>query len=97
MDKLFPHVLVVCLRLCPSGGAVSVSTMEVFGRPVAADQRVTSNHMTAVTGHACTSGPAVPYVPSHLHGVPVPHTEARLVTPITIDVSDDEQTLRVLL
>ncbi|AWP15283.1 putative zinc finger protein GLIS3 [Scophthalmus maximus] len=60
------------------GCPVSRPTMEVFGQPAAAYLTVTSSPMTVVTGQTYTAGLAVPPPPpSHLHGVNIPHTDAR--------------------
>ncbi|XP_026212289.1 zinc finger protein GLIS3 isoform X2 [Anabas testudineus] len=56
------------------GCSVSGPAMEVFGQPAVANLTVTSSPVAVVTGHPYM---ATPHLPSNLHSVAVPHTDAR--------------------
>ncbi|KAM7368987.1 hypothetical protein PAMP_013287 [Pampus punctatissimus] len=60
-----------------AGCPVSGPTIEVFGQPAATNLTVTNSPMTVVTGQPYIPGPGASHLPSHPHGVQVPHTDAR--------------------
>lgn len=68
-------------HLCLAGCSVSGPAMEVFGQPAVANLTVTSSPVAVVTGQPFM---ATPHLPSNLHSVAVPHTDARWVISVTV-------------